>query len=285
MRKRTEPKVHNSKMNRRWGVFAFALLVMTMWACAPGDTEEITKESSEVHSSIEMETMLETTMVKETSAEEETTDILAVPSQVVTGDWNEDGQQDRLELYEEEMEGSSYLTEVRLYCDAEEPWILEVMYPMSFEDVLSGDFDGDQENELVVLFDIHAVGANGGCGLYMLDQVNGQWMSVPQDDLFIGFSYDVVYDKSEKTFKVSGQDSGQEYWFPWDADLMDPDHALGRVTPFYRWSVVEDAEMDHITLWQYVAGEFTSDYLGDMVITICLEEGRIHLEEEIAVLP
>ena len=246
------------------------------------DTTEDTTEAAteELTSAVELSSSEEDTPL----ATEEDTQDWGEPSQVLSGDWNEDGQEDVLESYWEDIEGGIHGIGIQLQISGTEaPGIVWAHDNGVLEEVLNGDLDGDGEQEIVIVFDKLGSGACGAYGLILLDHIEDEWIAVTEDKLFSGFTYQVNYEEATHSYLVQGAESGKEYRLPWDSELQDPAYTSGRATPFYNWTMVNGTEQDYLELWQYVAGECTVDHVGDMVTTIALQDGVIQLKDEIAV--
>ena len=192
-------------------------------------------------------------------------------------DWNVDGIKDRLKIEAGEAEGSQSIKRFELEISgAKQPFILE-QKSYDFVHIFQGDFDGDGEQEIGLLFDIRYNGANGGLGLYLLKQTDDIWKNVLGDEIFSGFSYRVSTDAQKGTYEITSEKNGQEYVL--EKQSIN-ESAIGEVTPFYGIEVLSGAEKDYIRIRQYIAGEDMTDHVGDVVSVFCLEDGNVRLVEE-----
>ncbi len=276
-----EKEERYTRKQRFVGVVAM-LLIFCLAACVTSDPTQTTVEPDVIETTESVET---SAPVKETQPVTEA--VIPdgdAPLQVLSDDWNEDGQEDTLELCWREMEGSIYVTDLQLQISGtEEPCVVQLDREFPLVDIQNGDLDGDGEQEIVMVFDALGNGANGAYGLILLDHRGKEWISVTGEEVFPGFTYQVTYEETTSSYVVTGEESGKEYRLRWDEELQDPANADGRVTMFYNWTVVNGTEQDYLELWQYVAGEFTMDHVGDMVTMLSLQDGTITLEDEIAV--
>jgi len=276
-----------SKMGK-W--FLMMVLSLALTACGKSELTQTTVESDTVDITESVETSAsqpasETQPAIETQPETEEV-ILdgGEPSQVLSGDWNEDGKEDTVELYWEELEGSIYVTCLQLQISGtQDPCVVQLDREYRLAEIQNGDLDGDGQQEIVIIFDALGNGANGAYGLILLDHIENEWISVTGKMVFSGFTYQVTYEESTGSYLVTNAESGKEYRLHWDEALQDPANVSGRVTQFYNWTIVKGTEQDYLELWQYVAGEFTMDHVGDMVTTIALQDGAIQLKDEMAV--
>lgn len=276
----------------RW--FLMMMICLALTACRTSDPTQTSVESDMIESAEPMETSASTVEIPLTTEVQSVTEAqpviegsvpgLGEPWHVISGDWNEDGQEDVLESYGEDEERGILGIGIRLRVSgAENPSIVWVHDTGVLEKVLNGDLDGDGEQEIVIVFDYRGNGAAGAYGLMLLDHIEDEWIAVTENNLFSGFTYQVNYEAATSSYLVQGEESGKEHRLSWDKELEDPSYTSGRVTPFYNCTVVSGTDQDYLELWQYVAGECTVDHVGDMVTTIALQDGRIQLKDEIAV--
>ena len=195
------------------------------------------------------------------------------------GDWNADGDEDRMKIEVEEVEGSSVIKRLELDVSGAEQKFRMEEKAYDFVHIFNGDFDGDGEQEIALLFDIRYSGANGGLGLYLLKQTDEGWNSVLGEEAFTGFSYQVSVDREKSTYKITSGQSAQE--FVLEKEKI-PERIIDEVSPFYSIEVLSGGEQDYIRIRQYIAGEDMTDHIGDMVSVLCWEDGSMCLVDEYA---
>ena len=197
----------------------------------------------------------------------------------LSGDWNADGDEDCLKIEVEEVEGSSVIKRLELdVSGAKQPFLMEEK-AYDFVHIFNSDFDGDGEQEIALLFDVRYNGANGGLGLYLLKQAGEGWNSVLGEEVFTGVSYRVSVDLEKSAYKITSEQSAQEYVLEKE---KIPEQVIDEVSPFYAMEVLGGGEQGYIRIRQYIAGEDMTDHIGDMISGLCLEDGYIRLVDEYA---
>lgn len=158
-------------------------------------------------------------------------------------DWDGDGKEDTLSFILTEMEGSLLIDGLHLELSGTEE-LFELKDPQGhFYDIFSGDFDEDGKQEVVLAFDTGYAGANGGYGMYLLDEQGGNLVSVFGEEMFTGF--------------------------------------LGEyMTPFFALEKLEADGREYLEFRQYVFGEFTTDHLADFVVAFSVKDGEAHILSE-----
>lgn len=197
-----------------------------------------------------------------------------------TGDWDKDGTEDSLNIETEEQEGSEIIKKLELSlsgCAA--PYVLEDLY-YYFIDIIPGDFDADSKPEILLLFDMRYMGANGSLGLRLLDLTDTGYVDLTED-FFTGFEYSVEVKAGENGSYVISRTGGE----PMEINVDNvPESADGMVTGFYFLDVLQgDDAAYYIRIKQYVAGEYMTDHEGDVVSIWKVRDGRLNcISEEIA---
>lgn len=141
----------------------------------------------------------------------------------------------------EELEGTAYTTSVKWSLSGRSGELDVSDQIVSFDKILNGDFDHDGEDEVVLVFDLHSVGGNGGYGLYMFKWKENGWMNVSGEEPFTGFTKDCL--------------------------------------PFNELTVVEESEEAYLVMKQYCPGEFKTEHTGDVITTFYLENDKLTIKE------
>ncbi len=258
-------------------------LVMFLMMAACGPTDPMETENATETTDITIQESEEIFQETETSAGDKNQGTIDItgwgdPTVELGGDWNGDRSWDQLRVYDEDLEGSLYTTGLQLNISGKKPYVFQAPWDVSYEDFLKGDFDGDGDLEYAFVFDIHAQGANGGCGMVIVDYADGQWVEITQQEpfLFTGFSYEVVSDEGG-WYHIIGQESGQEHMVQGEEI---PETDVGTVTPFWLWAVVEGETQDYLQIWQYAAGGHKINQIGDVVTTFGVKDGQLEIVDE-----
>ena len=264
---------------------AIVVLCLMLGACSPKDPVETSTQddvlettTQEMNSSVEETTKTPETPVIEPESNTINTSDWEKYKVVREGDWDQNRGLDQLRVYSEEMEGSEYTIGLELIISGKKPYVSELPWSVSYEDLLMGDFDGDGQQEYGIVFDIHANGANGGCGMLLLDYEEEQWVELTETEpfLFTGFSYEVISDEGG-WYHIIGRESGLEHMVQGE-EIPETDG--GEVTPFWVWAVVEGETQDHIQIWQYAAGGHKINQIGDVVTTFGVKDGQLSIVDE-----
>ena len=275
-------------MKKRYMVKSWLAIVglsLMLGACNPKDPVETSTQddvlettTQELNESVEETTETPTTPVTKPESDTINNSDWGKHKVVREGDWDQNRGLDQLRVYSEEMEGSEYTIGLELIVSGKKPYVSELPWSVSYEDLLMGDFDGDGQQEYGIVFDIHANGANGGCGMMLLDYVEEQWVEVTETEpfLFTGFSYEVISDEGG-WYHIIGRESGLEHMVQGE-EIPETDG--GEVTPFWLWAVVEGETQDHIQIWQYAAGGHKINQIGDVVTTFGVKDGQLSIVDE-----
>lgn len=194
-----------------------------------------------------------------------------------TGDWDGDEAEDTLTIRTAEQEGSEMIEKLELALSGcTESYVIENA-DCDFIDIQTGDFDGDEEPEILLLFDMRYAGANGCCGLQLLDKTDSGYENVGED-FFTGFTYSMEVQEGEAGgYRVVSDQSKAEF-------LVEEENAresaIAEVTGWYALEILEGETQDYIRLKQYIAGEDMTDHVGDMVTVLSLENGEMKLAYE-----
>lgn len=195
-----------------------------------------------------------------------------------TGDWDKDGTEDSLNIETEEQEGSEIIKKLELNvsgCAA--PYVLEDLN-YYFIDIIPGDFDADSEPEILLLFDMRYAGANGCLGLRLLDLTDTGYVDLTED-FFTGFEYSVEVKAGENGSYTVSRTDGE----PMEIRAGNvSESSIGMVTGFYSLDVLRDSEdVCFLEIKQYVAGEYMTDHVGDVVSIWEVRDGALqNLSEE-----
>ncbi|MCM1045924.1 MAG: hypothetical protein NC417_10480 [Candidatus Gastranaerophilales bacterium] len=200
-------------------------------------------------------------------------------SGVFTGDWDNDGAEDTLTIETKEQEGSEMIQKLELALSGcASAYIIEDA-DCDFIDILAGDFDGDEEAEILLLFDMRYAGANGCCGLQLLDKTGVEYGNVAED-FFTGFQYTMEVQTGENSGYLIVSDKSGEAFFIEEENVYES--AIAEVTGWYGLEILEGTEQDYIRLKQYVAGDDMTDHVGDMVTVLSAgNDGLIILDEKV----
>jgi hypothetical protein len=254
-------------------------------ACSPKDPVETSTQddvlettTQELNESVEETIETPTTPVTKPESDTINTSDWGKYKVVREGDWDQNRGLDQLRVYSEEMEGSEYTIGLELIISGKKPYVSELPWLVSYEDLLMGDFDGDGQQEYGIVFDIHANGANGGCGMMLLDYEEEQWVELTETEpfLFTGFSYEVISDEGGWYHSI-GDESGLEHMVQGE-EIPETDG--GEVTPFWLWAVIEGETQDYIQIWQYAAGGHKVNQIGDVVTTFGIKDGQLSIVDE-----
>ncbi len=176
-------------------------------------------------------------------------------------DWNHDGKDDCLIIETEELEGSEVIKKFELtMSDCDSTYILEGL-DYYFIDIISGNFDSDNDTEILLLFDTRYAGAEGRLGIQLLD-FDGEKYANLVGDFFSGSKYTVKIQAGNNGGYLICKSNGEEVKIAKDYVY---ESAIGMVTGFYVLDVLENEGNNYIKIKQYVAGEDMTDHVGDMV--------------------
>ncbi len=203
--------------------------------------------------------------------------VMESKSGVFTGNWDSDGAEDTLMIMTREEEGSEMIQKLELVLSGcSNPYIIENA-DCDFIDILAGNFDGDEDAEILLLFDMRYAGANGCCGLYLLDKTGSEYVNVAEG-FFTGFDYTMEVQTGENSgYRIVNEKSG-EVFFIKEENVYES--AIAEVTGWYNLEILEGTEQDYIRLKQYVAGDDMTDHVGDMVTVLSAGNGGLLLLDE-----
>lgn len=198
-------------------------------------------------------------------------------SGVFTGDWDNDGAEDTLTITTREQEGSEMIQKLELALSGSPDTYIIENADCDFIDILTGDFDGDEEAEILLLFDMRYAGANGCCGLQLLDKNGSEYVNVAEG-FFTGFYYTMEVQTGENSgYRIVNDKSGEEFFIKED---NVNEFAIAEVTGWYYLEILEGTEQDYIRLRQYVAGEDMTDHVGDIVTILSARNGALLMVDE-----
>jgi len=200
-------------------------------------------------------------------------------SGVFTGDWDNDGAEDTLTIETREQEGSEMIQKLELTLSGcSNAYIMEDA-DCDFIDILAGDFDRDEESEILLLFDMRYAGANGCCGLQLLDKTGLEYVNVVEG-FFTGFDYTMEVQTGENSgYRIVSDQSGEEFFIK-EENVYES--AIAKVTGWYYLEILEGTEQDYIRLKQYIAGDDMTDHVGDMVMVLSAgNNGLLMLDENV----
>lgn len=193
------------------------------------------------------------------------------------GDWDGDGAEDMLTVKTGEREGSEIIQKLELTlsgCPVD--YILEDA-DCDFIDILSGDFDGDEETEILLLFDMRYAGANGCCGLQLLDKAGSEYVNIAEG-FFTGFDYTMEVQTGENSgYRIVNGKSGEEFFLK-EENVYES--AIATVTGWYYLEILEGTGQDYIRLRQYAAGDDMTDHAGDLTTVLSAGDGGLILLDE-----
>lgn len=86
----------------------------------------------------------------------------------LTADLSGDGKEDTIKITYAEREGSLYIAEFEVTIAGSENTFKLEAYDAAFEKLALFDFDGDNRNELIIMFDTHGGGGQGTHDIYIL---------------------------------------------------------------------------------------------------------------------
>ncbi len=144
---------------------------------------------------------------------------------ILNADINGDGQDDLVKITYIELEGSRYIEAFELSLAGLEHTfkIEENPYDASFVKMLLYDFDKDNTDEIMLLFDTHGGGGEGTHDLYMLRQDSGKLTGKKISPYVEDFEYedsswtiDGIYD-IEKVLQ-DGEEKLLAYQYVWGAE-------------------------------------------------------------------
>lgn len=144
---------------------------------------------------------------------------------ILNADINGDGQDDLVKITYIELEGSQYIEAFELSLAGLEHTfkIEENPYDASFVKMLLYDFDKDNTDEIMLLFDTHGGGGEGTHDLYMLwqdsDNLTGEKISPYVEDFEYedsSWTIDGIYD-IEKVLQ-DGEEKLLAYQYVWGAE-------------------------------------------------------------------
>ena len=127
----------------------------------------------------------------------------------LVADLNGDSKDDTIQIEYDEKEGSQYIKKIEMVIeDSSNPFILSE-YDASFEKLKLFDFDQDNKNELVIMFDTHGAGGQGTHDIYVLwlnsDEIIAKQMNNPitEDlvDIESTWNIDGIYNIEKVEYK------------------------------------------------------------------------------------
>lgn len=188
------------------------------------------------------------------------------------GDWNADGVEDSLMIETEELEGTIYIKRIEINLSgSSSPYVLERLDNYSLLDIVPVNIDQDAETEVLILFDMDYNGANGCIGLQLLDY-NDTIYENCAGGYFTGGKYSVI-SGSDGHLSIKGK-LGK------DMKIEGIRESSGTVTGAYAIEIIENEKRCYLRLSQYIAGQFMTDHIGDVVGIYGFEEGSLQLMEE-----
>lgn len=208
----------------------------------------------------------------------------------IAGDWNGDGAEDVLTVDVVEREGSEFIEKLELNVSGSDvPYVIRDQ-DHDFLDLIPGNFDSDEDTEILLVFDMRYAGANGTIGIQLLDFNGSEYVNVfagsaygnVEDGFFAGYDYSVDVRAGENESCLISRMGGGEMNVPKDGVS---EFALGMVTGSYYLDVLEKDDVNYIRIKQYVAGEYKTDHVGDVVCTFGMADGGLKLLEEKLELP
>lgn len=203
--------------------------------------------------------------------------VMESKSGVFTGDWDNDGAEDTLTITTKEQEGSEMIQKLELALSGCPDTYSIENADCDFIDILTGDFDGDKEAEILLLFDMRYAGANGCCSLQLLDKTGSEYVNVAEG-FFTGFYYTMEVQTGENSgYRIVNDKSGEEFFIK---EENVNEFAITEVTGWYYLEILEGTEQDYIRLRQYVAGEDMTDHVGDIVTILSARNGGLFILDE-----
>lgn len=159
----------------------------------------------------------------------------------LTGDWNGDGTEDSLRVVTKLVEGGTDSIELELCVSGiEEPFALTEQ-GKDFRDILSGDFDGDGEKEIVLVLEE----TQERFWLLSLERSDNKLV---REMNLLGFSYDVSADTDQKVHRIYNRTSKEELLL----DFEDPMVEIEEITPFISVSGVEQDGREYLETRQRI---------------------------------
>lgn len=172
------------------------------------------------------------------------TTVVCVMSACAARPANQESKQEEKLTYEaitEELEGTEYTTSVKWSLSGKDGELDVSDQIVSFDKILNGDFDHDGEDEVVLTFDLHSVGGNGGYGLYMFKWKENSWKNVSGEEPFVGF----------------------------DTECL----------PFDELTVEEESDGTYLRMKQYCPGEDKTEHTGDVITTFFLDGDKLSIKD------
>lgn len=191
-------------------------------------------------------------------------------------DWNDDGEEDVLKIETEEIEGSEIIKMFELaLSDSNTAYTIENLN-YYFLDIIPGNFDNDDDTEILLLFDTKYVGAKGSLGIQLLD-FNGAEYTNLLEGFFLGNEYTVNVQSGKNGSYIISKSDGEEVKITKDYVC---DSSIGIVTGFYLLEVLENNGINYIKIKQYVAGEDKTDHVGDVISVWEITDSKLTLVYE-----
>lgn len=188
-------------------------------------------------------------------------------------DWNDDGEEDVLKIETEEIEGSEIIKMFELVLSGSNTAYAIENLNYNFLNIIPGNFDNDDDTEILLLFDTKYVGANGSLGIQLLD-FNGAEYTNLLEDFFLGNEYAVNVQSGKNGSYIISKSDGEEVKITKD---YVRDSSLGIVTGFYLLEVLENNGINYIKIKQYVAGEDKTDHVGDVISVWKITDSKLTL--------
>ncbi len=167
---------------------------------------------------------------------------------ILSHDFNADGEQDCIEIEYINMEGSQYISHFEVQMTGcKNPFVLE-QYDASFQKMELIDFDGDGLQEILLMFDTHGAGGMGTHDIYVL------W--VEEEDLEVH----LVSRDFEPTMRL--------------------DESC-RLDGIYDIELIMHEGAQKLLAYQYVSGEGGhADQVGNLVSIVTLDKEKKTFEAE-----
>ncbi len=198
-------------------------------------------------------------------------------SGTIADDWNGDGIEDVLTIETVEQEGSEIIKKLELnMSDSDIPYVIQDQ-GYYFIDMIPGNFDSDENMEILFVFDMRYAGANGTLGIQLLDFNGSEYVNILEDDFFTGYEYSVKATAGENGSYLVSRAGGREMVIEKDYIRESP---MGEVTGFYCLDVLEKDGVTYIRVKQYVAGEDMTDHVGDVISLFEVSDGGLTLLDE-----
>lgn len=267
----------NKIRNIFWG-FSFLCLVLSFCACGSGYANE-ENLNERVDSSTESKKESEVNLYDSFEAiyAWDNSKMNASPKQgTFYKDWNGDGKEDILKIETEEIEGSEIIKVFELALSGSNTVYTIENLNYYFIDIIPGNFDNDDDTEILLLFDTRYVGAKGSLGIQLLN-FNGAEYTNLLEDFFLGNEYTVNVQSGKNGGYFISKSDGEEVKITKDYVY---DSAIGIVTGFYLLEVLENNGINYIKIKQYVAGEDKTDHVGDVISVWEITDSKLALVYE-----